>query len=186
MLLKLIAGVFAVAAGFGMIQLVVGLLPAECQALCNVRITDLLDQGPPVTYDWSQAVHGECECTEVHTQDDQSQCVFESECSGSIGFSFTAGPDIRPGGLVGGGPVTWCQDGLWSVPLLTHTGPPPDWDGTSAYSTLLRGCGDSISTSFDWYQDNTPGNGMADCDVFLGSDTLTVACGVCGGLCDLF
>lgn len=132
MLIKSLTGLFALATCFGISQVVTDLLPSECEALCNVRITDLLDQGPAVTYDWSQAVHGACECTEVYgTQDDQSECVFVSACSGSIGFSFTGGPNIRPGGLVNGGPATWCQDGLWSQPLLTHSDPPPNWDGTS-------------------------------------------------------
>ena len=187
MLIKSLTGLFALATCFGISQVVTDLLPSECEALCNVRITDLLDQGPAVTYDWSQAVHGACECTEVYgTQDDQSECVIVSACSGSIGFSFTGGPNIRPGGLVNGGPATWCQDGLWSQPLLTHSDPPPNWDGTSPYTKLLRGCGDSISTSFDWYQDNTPNDGVANCDVLLGTDTLTIACWVCGGLCESF
>lgn len=187
MLVKSLAGLFTLAAGVGISQLVTELLPSECAALCNVRITDLLDQGPAVTYDWSQAVHGSCQCTEPYgTLDDQSECVFQSDCSGSVGFSFTGGPNIRPGGLVGDGPATWCQGGLWSQPTIRHNNPPPGWDGESPYTNLLRGCGDSISQSFDWYRDNTPNDGVADCDVFLGTDTVTIQCFTCGGLCEFW
>lgn len=180
MLTKLVLAVFATAAFSGIIQSFGSLLPSEeCKAMCDVRITDLLDQGPDVTYDWSGAVHGECRCTETQTLDDQSVCVDKKACSGTIGFSFTSGPDIRWGFPFLGG--SGCADGLVSWHGMRHVGPPPNWDGTSPYTPFLRGCGDSISQSFDWYKDNTPGNGVINCDVFLGTDTLTIGCGVCGG-----
>jgi hypothetical protein len=182
MLTKLVAAVFATAALYGISQVFDPLPPSECAALCDVRITDLLDQGPAVTYDWSEAVHGECRCTEVQTLDDQSLCVDKKACSGTIGYSFMSGPDIRTGGLLAPG-VSLCAGGLVSG-VLRHTDPPPDYSGSGPYSMLLRGCGDSISTYYDWYKDNTPNNGVHDCDVFLSRDTLTIECGVCGGLCD--
>jgi hypothetical protein len=152
------------------------LSPSECEVLCDVRLIDDLTGGPAITYDFSQAVNGICACStpDEEAQNITSWCDEREDCSGTIIVSFNSGPNIRLGGTIG--IASYCADGL-SVLSARHG--PEDGAGPA----YLRGCGDSIKSAvFEWYQDNSPAAGV-DCDVFLGSDTFTVGCGVCNGEC---